>query len=608
MPGSSDKDRILVPSFLSWSQVGEIRTKGNEISVLIGGEAGEGIFRSGFLFAKTCMRGGLHVFGTNDYQSLIRGGHNFYIARTGMEDIYSQGDNIDLLIALNAETVSLHKDELTPGGGVIYDPDNIALDPETLGRDDLKVYSIPLKNIVRKELKEQPIMRNTVALGSAIALLDYDLDLFSEVLDDTFKAEIAESNKRAARRGYEYGKQNFVEEFSYRLEKTKAAGKRKIFPSGNEAVGLGATRAGCKFYVAYPMTPSTGLLHFMAANERKSETIVIHPEGEIAAINMAAGAAYAGARAMTATSGGGFCLMSEGLGMTGMTETPVVIMVAQRPGPSTGLPTYSGQGDLRFIIHASQGEFPRVVIAPGDIEECFYETMRAFNWAEKYQLPVVLLTDKYLVESQRSVEPFNTTQVEIERGEIIRGEYTGEREYMKHRFTETGISPRALPLTKGAIVRTNADEHDERGLTSEDPEMATKMMDKRLRKLDHLTLELEERNIETTKSYGPEEANATIISWGSTKGPIREAMKILNKDGPIVNYLQVLYVLPFPSGRICKALKEAEKNIAVENNKTSQLSSLIREHLLQDVDHKIVKYDGRPFNPGYLAERIKEVL
>ncbi|MFB0523417.1 MAG: 2-oxoacid:acceptor oxidoreductase family protein, partial [Candidatus Bathyarchaeia archaeon] len=214
MPGSSDKDRILVPSFLAWSQVGEIHTKANEISVLIGGEAGEGIFRSGFLFAKTCMRGGLHVFGTNDYQSLIRGGHNFYIAKTGMEDTYSQGDNIDLLIALNAETVSLHKDELTPGGGIIHDPDTIALDPETLGRDDLKVYSIPLKNIVRKELKEQPIMRNTVALGSAIALLDYDLDLLSEVLDDTFRAEIAESNKRAARRGYEYGKQNFVEEFS----------------------------------------------------------------------------------------------------------------------------------------------------------------------------------------------------------------------------------------------------------------------------------------------------------------------------------------------------------------------------------------------------------
>jgi 2-oxoglutarate ferredoxin oxidoreductase subunit alpha len=300
--------------------------------------------------------------------------------------------------------------------------------------------------------------------------------------------------------------------------------------------------------------------------------------------------------------------MSEGLGMVGMTESPVVILVVQRPGPSTGLPTYSAQGDLRFVIHASQGEFPRVVVAPGDFEESFYETMRAFNWAEKYQIPVILLTDKYLGESQKSVEPFNKNLVEIERGEIIKGEYKGEKDYMRHKFTETGVSPRVFPSTKGAIVRTNADEHDERGLTSEDLEMARKMMNKRLRKLDYLIKELEERNIETTKFYGPEKSKLTIISWGSTKGPIREAMKLLNRNDAAINYLQILYLQPFPSNRIRKTLKKAKKTIIIENNKTSQLSSLIREYLLIDVDHKILKYDGRPFNPGYLAEKIKEVL
>ncbi len=577
----------------------------NEISVLIGGEAGAGIFRSGYLFAKTCMRGGLYVFGTNDYQSLIRGGHNFYIARIDQEKRYSQGDHIDLLIALNGETVTLHRDELVQDSGIIYDPDDISLNFDRLNRE-LKLYPVPLTKIVKEELKEQPIIRNTVALGAAVSLLDYDLTLMEEVLKDTFKAAIAESNIKAAQRGYEYLKESFEDDYGYRLEKTKK-GKRRIFPSGNESIGLGAIRAGCKFYAAYPMTPATGLLHFMAANQRKYEMIALHPEGEIAAINMAVGAAFCGLRAMTATSGGGFCLMSEGLGMTGMTETPLVVMVAQRPGPSTGLPTYSAQGDLRFVIHASQGEFPRVVIAPGDIEECFYETMRAFNWAEKYQLPVILLTDKYLVESQMSIEPLDTRRVEIERGDLITGQYGGE-EYKRHRITDTGVSPRTLPLTIGAIVRTNADEHDELGYTSENPEMTTKMVDKRMRKLLYLAKELEERRIETTKFYGSEEAEATILSWGSTKGSIREAMKLLDQENIAVNYLQILYLMPFPIDKVEKALKEAKKTVVVENNKTSQLSSLIREYLLRDVEHRILKYDGRPFNPGYLAEKIKEVL
>jgi len=578
----------------------------NKVSVMIGGEAGAGITRSGFLFAKVCLRGGLHVFGTNDYQSLIRGGHNFYVVRADAEEIYSQTDTIDMLLALNKETVLLHRDELVSGGGILYDGEEIVLTDEGLGKDDLKLYSVPLRGLV-EELKGPLIMRNTVALGAVVALLSYDLDILNGVIRDTFKSKVAKSNVKAAKMGYDYAREHYAADFDYRLERTSSVGKRKIFLTGNEAVGLGAIRAGCRFFAAYPMTPATPLLHFMASLDREYGMIVIPAESEIAAINMVAGGSFAGVRTMTATSGGGFCLMSEGLGMTGMTETPVVVVLAQRPGPSTGLPTYSGQGDLRFVIHASQGEFPRLIIAPGDVEECFYKTMEAFNLAEKFQIPAILITDKYLVESHGEAELFDQSKIWIDRGLLLfEDEYTGEEEYWRHKYTENGVSPRAIPGMKGAIVRTNADEHDESGYTTEDPELTVKMADKRSKKLDVLVKDLE--NYETTKLYGHKEADVTILGWGSTKGPIREAMKLLIKEGLKTNYLQIVYLNPFPVANVQRVLNSAKKTVVVENNKTSQLSSLIRQHLLMTVDHKILKYDGRPFNPGKLSQRIKEVL
>ena len=432
---------------------------------------------------------------------------------------------------------------------------------EELGRDDVKLYPIPLRKIV-KTLEGPQIMENTVALGAANALLNYDPQILNQVLRDTFKPKTAELNINAAKQGYQYAQTNYGNNFGYRLEKTGTAGKHRIFLTGNEAVGLGAIRAGCKLYAAYPMTPATSVLHFLAPLDRKHNMIVIQVENEIAAINTVAGASYAGTRTMTATSGGGFCLMTEGLGMTGMTETSPVILLVQRPGPSTGLPTYSAQGDLRFAIHASQGEFPRTVIAPGNLEECFCKTMEAFNLAEKYQIPALIISDKYLAESHGAAEPFDQNRIGIDHGFLItENEYTGKEEYKRHKFTEDAISPRAMPGTKGAIVRTNADEHDERGYTTEDPELATKMTDKRFKKLDALTKELE--NYETTKIYGPKDADATILAWGSTKGPIREAMKLLSKEGIKINYLQILYLTPFPVAKVQKTLKSAKKTIVV---------------------------------------------
>ncbi len=578
----------------------------NRISVMIGGEAGAGITRSGFLFAKACLRGGLHVFGTNDYQSLIRGGHNFYVVRVDAEEIYSQADTIDLLLALNKETVLLHKNGLVPGGGIVYDEEEVSVSDEELGRDDLKLYSVPLKRVV-KELEGPLIMRNTVALGAAVSLMNYDMEILSGVMRDVFEPKVAELNIKAARIGYDHARDHYAGDFKYQLKRTSAAEKRWMFLTGNEAVGLGAIRAGCKFYAAYPMTPATPLLHFMAPLDREYGMIVIQVESEIAAINMVAGASFAGVRAMTATSGGGFCLMSEGLGMTGMTETPAVIMLAQRPGPSTGLPTYSGQGDLRFAIHASQGEFPRVVIAPGDVEECFYKTIEAFNLAEKFQIPAILITDKYLVESHGLSELFDQSRIGIDRGPLLTGdEHNGEEEYKRHKFTESGVSPRAMPGMRRAIVRTSADEHNESGYTTDDPQLTTEMIDKRFKKLDALVKEL--KNYETTKLYGPSEADVTILGWGSTKGPIREALKLLSKEGLNVNYLQIVYLNPFPNVNVEEILKSSKKTVAVENNKTSQLSSLIREHCLRSVDYKILKYDGRPFGPRELMQKIKRVL
>lgn len=567
---------------------------------MIGGEAGDGITRSGLLLAKAFLRGGLHIFGANDYQSTIRGGHNFYNLRVKGEEVYSQADLIDLLIALNDDTITRHESELVPEGGVIYDGEQAKMTPQ---RGDLKLYSVPLRRIVQ-DLKGRLIMRNTVALGAAIALLNYDLTLLEEVLRDSFEEKVADLNVAASKSGYDYIKKNYSADFGYRLERQRSG--HKMILNGNEAMGLGAISGGCRFYAAYPMTPASGLLHFMAAQERNYEMVVLQSESEIAAINMIVGASFAGVRAMTATSGGGFCLMSEGFGQAAEMETPIVVMVGQRPGPSTGLPTYTSQGDLRFVLHASQGEFLRVVIAPGDVEECFYETMRAFNLAEKYQLPVILLTDKHLLESHFEADPFDSRRIKIERGHLIIGEYQGEEGYKRYRFTESGISPRAIPGTKGAIVLANSTEHDEYGYSTSDPELTTEINEKRFRKLSLLIEDL--GGIETTKLYGPRSADVTIISWGSTKGPIREAMRLLKERGITANFLQILYLEPFPTSAVERVLDEAKKTVVVENNLTSQLSSLIREKLLREVDHMVLKYDGRPFNPGEISKRIEEEM
>ncbi len=449
-------------------------------------------------------------------------------------------------------------------------------------------------------------MINSVALGASFALIGFDFEMISDVIRDVYRGkakETIEFNIKAAKLGYDYVKSKEMEK-DFRRKLPKVAGKRRMLLTGNEAVGLGAIKAGCKFYAAYPMTPSSSILHFMASQERNFSLVVKHTEDEIAAINMAIGAGFAGARAMTATSGGGFSLMSEALGLAAMTETPIVVVVCQRPGPSTGLPTRTEQGDLKFVLHASQGDFPRFVIAPGDIEECFYKTIEAFNLGEKYQCPVILILDKYLSESHKTAEEFDVSGIKIDRGLLLSNEELERiEEFKRYEFTETGISPRTIPSQRRGIFTATGNEHDETGYLSEDKTFRTKMMDKRFRKFEQA-----EKEIPEPKLFGPKDAEVTIIAWGSTKGPVKEAMRLLGRDGVKANFLQILYISPFPTKTVSKIIEASKRTVIVENNKTAQLASLIKEKTGKEIEHKILKYDGRQFFPTEIYQRVKEVL
>jgi 2-oxoglutarate ferredoxin oxidoreductase subunit alpha len=371
--------------------------------------------------------------------------------------------------------------------------------------------------------------------------------------------------------------------------------------TGNEAISLGAIAAGCKFMAAYPMTPASSIMEYMAAKSKDLNLVMIHAEDEIAAINMAIGASYAGIRAMTATSGSGLCLMAEGIGLAGITETPIVIIDAQRPGPAVGLPTRTEQGDLQFVLHAHHGDFPRAVLAPATIEDAFWVTVKSFNWAEKYQLPVIILTDQHLASSYATVEPLDLSEVTIDRGILFSEKKEDPLEYMRHRVTQSGISPRAFPGLGKALVVTDCDEHDEEGHLTEDAGDRTAQVQKRLRKLISL-----EKEIGTPQKYGPRRAETTIISWGSTYGAIHEAVDMLRKKNTGVNMLHINELWPFPKKAVADAVSKARHSYVVENNATGQLARLIKTETGYDIGGRILKYDGRPFAPGYIAQAVQK--
>jgi 2-oxoglutarate/2-oxoacid ferredoxin oxidoreductase subunit alpha len=580
----------------------------NDFSVRIGGAAGDGVSSTGEILARTVSRMGLHCYGLNSYQSAIRGGHVWFQVRGGSKKLTSQGDDVDVIIALNSETAEIHAPFLSSGGVIIHDKDKVKC-PPNLVPQNAKLLPMPLADTSRK-FDKNPIMQNTVALGAVLYLLGLDFNVFVSVLGDTFgkkKQSIVDANTQAAMAGHEYAKANF-ETLSVKAV-VPSEPKQRMLMTGNQAIALGAAMSGCKFYAAYPMTPASGILHWMAAHATQCGIVVKQAEDELAVINMGIGAAHAGVRAMVGTSGGGFSLMVEALGMAGITETPIVIVESQRCGPSTGLPTKTEQGDLNMMLGASQGEFPRIVLAPTSIEDAYYATIEAFNLAERFQCPVIVASDLLLSEHIETVDDLSTN-VMIDRGELVTSAPTNGEPYLRFKLTETGISPRSRPGIAGTIFVAASDEHEESGVVVSDvlsgiPKYVKereKQMDKRMRKL-----ELAKNELAPPRFLGPENAALTLVCWGSTEGVALEAANMLTERGVPTNVLPIRNVWPFKEEKIALSISSAKKPILVECNYTGQLGRLIRAETGIQIKDRILKYDGEPIYPKEILERALEI-
>ncbi len=571
----------------------------NQMTIRIGAAAGDGVESSGAGFCQALARSGLHVFGLPDYYSRIRGGHNFFSIRVSDQPLYSHAKPVHLLLALTEETIPRHRDEVVKGGAIVYDS-GLKVSLEQWSGNDVLYLPVPLSDIA-KEKAGTVLARNTVALGVAAGMTGFDLEQMESVIRDNFARKgqaVVDGNLAAIEAGYQEGRKQAAD-FPFRLERNPDAPPRMLV-NGTQAFSLGALAGGCRFVAGYPMTPGSPVLHWMAAHAARYGVVTKHTEDEIAAINMAIGAAHVGARALVPTSGGGFALMVEALGLAGMTETPVVIYSAQRPGPSTGLPTRQEQADLLFMLHASQGEFPRFLLAPGTHEECFTAGWRAFNLAEKYQTPALVLSDHYLAVAIRTLEinAFDFEAVEIERGALLSEAELDALEggYLRYRIIDSGISPRAVPGHPRAVYVAAGNEHDERGAITEEPGMRNAQVEKRQRKLIGMTEEMSGPH-----RYGPQEAEITFVSWGSTYGPLREAVDRLNAEQvDRANLLHFVDLWPFPAEATTAALGRARRLIAVEGNVTGQLATLIRANTGQTMDDTILRYDGRAFTPEYI--------
>lgn len=577
-----------------------------DIQWLIGGEAGYGIMTIGVMIAKIFTRLGLSVFDYVEYPSLIRGGHNAYYVRAASQKIFSQKQPVDILIALNRETIDKHKHELSENALVIFDPAIIKIEANEFF-PSVHLISVPLLDIT-KQLGADRLMINTVSLGASVALLYPDFSVVETLMKDTFGKkgdQVVSENVNTSKAGFEYVTKNFQNISPFKITKQE---QKNLLIGGAEAVAFGAIKAGVKFAAMYPMTPINTVLTTLSNNALKYNIVVKEPEDEIAGINMALGASFAGVRSMVATSGGGFSLMTEAVGLSAQTETPIVIVEGMRPGPATGMPTWTGQGDVRFVLHAAQDDFPRIVLAPGDMLEAFSYTMQAFNLAEKYQLPVIVLVDKYLMEGHATEEIANfKVQMEnfkIERGKLLSDqEAAAQTDYKRYEFTSDGVSPRSVPGQQGGIGLSGSDEHDERGLYNEEAENRTKMMDKRFKKLEAATAEIHPLDL-----YGSIDAPLTLIGFGSTKLPVLEAMQWLQKEGIHVNFLKICSLNPFPADLTATTLRSAKRSVVIEGNRTGQLEGLIRQHTGISVSNHLRKYNGRPFYPEEIVSIVKSLI
>ncbi len=576
-----------------------------EISVRAGGQAGDGIASIGEAIARSFSRSGLHVFGLNAYQSVIRGGHVWFQARASARRVYSQGDGADVLYALDRATVDIHAHDLRAGGTVVYDPEKFAVDASTLPTG-VKALGVPTLEIARK-YTSQSILQNAGGLGATAFLSGIPLDVLQSVLADSFgrkKGEVVDWNLGASADGF-----RFAEAHASANERALSKqGAPKLLMTGNSAIALGAAAGGCKFLAQYPMTPASTVMHWMAAHATALGVVVKQAEDELAAINMAVGASFAGARAMTATSGGGFSLMVEALGMAGMTETPVVVVESQRAGPSTGLPTKTEQGDLNLMLGAGQGEFPRAILAPSHPVEAYRAAIDAFRLAEAWQTPILLASDFHLSESLATVDREELSSP----GRIppLAAVEPNGHGYLRYQYTESGVSPRALPGQPGLQFVAGSDEHDERGHLISDirsgiPKWVTerqRMMEKRMRKLAGLAQEVPEPIVE-----GPADAPLTLIAWGSTVGAVRDAREELTRRGTTTNLLWFPAVYPLAAERLERRLHAVHRSLLVEGNYSGQFGRLLRAESGFVPNNVLVKYDGEPFFPHEIVAKVLEV-
>ncbi len=542
-----------------------------ETLIFIGGEAGQGIAKSAEVLAKSLTRQGYYVFNYRDYGSLIRGGVNFNILKISDAPVFSNEWRVDYFVALT-ERVLNEFGKFNRG---------VSLSANIEGAD----HVVDVKGIVR-EAGAPVIAGNSALLGSLYRAMGLNIDMLLKTMDTEF-GRGAEINKKVALMGYERYSGTSRKLFD------PVPGKR-YFISGSQATALGAVAAGLDLYIAYPMTPATPVLHVLAGMQKKYDFRVFQAENEIAVVNAALGASYAGSTVMVGTSGGGFALMNEALSLQGCSEVPLVVYLAMRTGPSTGVPTYTGQGDMRFALHAGHGEFPRVVIAPGDAKEAFERTVEAFYLANKYRLLSVLLADKHVAESNYTFDSLPSLSVRPDRFLVNAG-----KDYKSYEITPDGLSPRAAPGGEG-IVKATSYEHDEYGYTVEDGGSIVKMVDKRMRK--GATLREEVARLSPFRVYG--EGNNVIVSWGSTKGAILDALPRL----PGFSFLQIYYLEPFPREGVKKVLEDADKVVAVENSATCMIAGLVTQHTGIEIEHRLTKYDARPFSSDEIVEGVRRLI
>jgi 2-oxoglutarate/2-oxoacid ferredoxin oxidoreductase subunit alpha len=619
---------------------------------MAGGPQGSGVDTASTIFGRACGYGGLYVYGRREYHSNIKTMHSYFHQRVSKQPTLANIADVNLLAAFDAETVVRHVGEVVNEGGIIVDSRDLAVnvlkDIATFGEDyknqirafmqqngvgetvndflnyakqkNIVVFPVPYLDLLKEigeRLRIEKIsmlqkMINVLTIGVSFALLKYDRKLVEDAIKATFNEKIVDMNLAAVNVAYDYTEKNFnTANFKYKLEK-QPTNEPRIFLTGNQAVAMGKVLGGCRIQTYYPITPAADESEYLEAHEilrtrgDQEAIVVLQTEDEIAAINCASGACLAGARAATSTSGPGFSLMAEGLGWAGNNEVPVVVTYYQRGGPSTGQPTRHSQQDLRFAMYAAHGEFARIILASGDIEECFFDAAEIFNLAEKYQMPAIHLLDKGIANSSQTYSVFDYSKVKLDRGSIVAEKDLEGKTYKRFAFTESGISPRAFLGTKNAMQWCSGDEHNEMGNINDEPLVRRNMMDKRLKKL-----ELVDREVPAEfkfKFFGDKDSENMVISWGSPKGAIIEAVSQLKEEGYKVGFLQVRMMLPFPSAQIKELLTGKERIVDVEDNATAQLAGVVTENTAVKPTHYILKYTGRPMTVTEVYSSLKDIL